>query len=88
MRKMLKIIIVFAVIALLCGCGAKDGQNFTESDRFVIVSGKDVNAPYREVIIVDKETGVLYLTIRTIYSIGITPLLDSDGMPLLWDGKE
>lgn len=88
MRKMLKIIIVFAVTALLCGCGAKEGQNFTESDRFVVVSGSDGDAPYREAIIVDKETGVLYLTIHSIYRFGITPLIDSDGMPLLWDGKE
>lgn len=88
MRKMLKIIIVFAVIALLCGCGAKEGQNFTQSDRFVVVSGRDGNAPYREVIIVDKETGVLYLTVYAPYKFGITPLIGSDGMPLLWDGKE
>lgn len=87
MRRMLKIIIVFAIIAFLCGCGAKEGQNFTESDRFV-VSGRDSHEPYRKVIIVDKETGVLYLTIHTNYSVGITPLIDSDGMPLLWDGKE
>jgi len=88
MKKMLKIIIVFAVIVLLCGCGAKEGQNFTESDRFVVVSGKNYNAPYAETIIVDKETGVLYLTIHSTYHFGITPLIGSDGMPLLWDGKE
>ena len=34
-------------------------------------------------ILVDKETGVHYLAWRTGYGAGITPLLDSDGKPIV-----
>ena len=34
-------------------------------------------------ILVDKETGVNYLLWQTGYGAGITPLLDSDGKPIV-----
>ncbi|KIR03842.1 hypothetical protein P261_02657 [Lachnospiraceae bacterium TWA4] len=34
-------------------------------------------------IIVDKETGVNYLVWKSGYAGGITPLLDSDGKPII-----
>jgi len=36
-----------------------------------------------KLILVDKETGVNYLYIQSGYSGGITPLLDSDGKPVI-----
>ena len=34
-------------------------------------------------ILVDRETGVHYLTWKAGYGAGITPLLDSDGRPIV-----
>ena len=36
-------------------------------------------------ILVDKETGVCYLEFDYGYSYGITPLLNADGTPKLWE---
>jgi len=76
------LMVIFAVV--LCGCGRNVGEYFTKSDRFIIVSGDNCNAPYYETVITDKETGVLYLVIYDCYHCAITPLLDSDGKPLLY----
>jgi hypothetical protein len=35
------------------------------------------------VIIVDKETGVNYLMVRSGYGAGLTPLIDADGKPII-----
>ena len=34
-------------------------------------------------IIVDKETGVNYLLVRSGYGAGLTPLIDADGKPIV-----
>ena len=34
-------------------------------------------------IIVDKETGVNYLMVRSGYGAGLTPLIDADGKPVV-----
>ena len=34
-------------------------------------------------IIVDKETGVNYLMVRSGYGAGLTPLIDADGKPII-----
>ena len=34
-------------------------------------------------IIVDKETGVNYLFVRSGYGAGLTPLIDADGKPIV-----
>ena len=82
----MKKLAVFAFCILLifmCGCGRKTGENFTESERFTIVSGDNPNAPYAETIIVDGETGVMYLAVHAYHHFGITPLLNADGTPML-----
>lgn len=43
----------------------------------VFVEGSELTG--REIIIVDKETGVNYLVYNLVYGSSITPLLDSDG---------
>lgn len=84
MKKVICVILVIMFVMTLCGC-RKAGEDFTENGRFAIVSGDSSNAPYNETIIVDKNTGVLYLVIYKYNHGGITPLLDSDGKPLLWE---
>ena len=81
--KKLIIIICCILLVFMCGCGRKAGDNFADSERFTIVSGENPNSPYSETIIVDNNTGVMYLALYTNYHFGITPLLNADGTPML-----
>ena len=83
--KKLAIFVCCILLIFMCGCGRRTGENFTETERFTIVSGNNPNAPYFETIIVDEETGVMYLAVYAGNQFGITPLLDSDGKPILWE---
>lgn len=83
MKKVICVMMLIILAASFFGCGRKTGEYFTSSERFIIVSGHNPNAPYYEMMIADKETGVLYLVVYTGYHCGITPLLDADGKPLL-----
>lgn len=87
---MKKLVIFVCCISLIfmCGCGRKTGENFTNSERFTIVSGYNTNAPYYETIIVDEETGVMYLAVYSANQFGITPLLNADGTPMLAEDVE
>ena len=53
------------------------------TDRFDIQEKETVNLLTEAVVIVDKETGVNYLYVHRGYGGGLTPLLDSDGKPLI-----
>ena len=87
--KKLAIFACYILLIFMCGCGRKTGENFTESERFTIVSGdKNINAPYVETIIVDEETGVMYLVVYNFDHFGITPLLNADGTPMLIEEGE
>ncbi|MCD7856756.1 MAG: DUF6440 family protein [Clostridiales bacterium] len=35
-------------------------------------------------VLVDKSTRIQYLLVKSGYGMGVTPLLDSEGKPLLW----
>ena len=88
MKKAICVMLIVVLVAMLCGCGRKVGEEFTRSERFVIVSGDNLNAPYLSTVIADKNTGVLYIVFYIGNQCGITPLLDSDGKPLLWGEME
>lgn len=81
--KKLVLIMCCTLLVFMCGCGRKTGENFTESGRFTIVSGDNMDAPYYETIFVDEETGVMYLAVYAFHQFGITPLLNTDGTPML-----
>lgn len=84
MKKAICVMLMVVLAVMLCGCGRNVDKYFTESDRFIIVSGDNWNAPYYETVITDKETGVLYLVIYIKHQCGITPLLDRNGKPMLY----
>ena len=86
MKKAICAILIIVLCFFLCGCGREAGEDFTQSQRFTIVSGHNPNAPYYETIIVDEETGVMYLTVCIADHFGITPLLNADGSPMLAKG--
>ena len=87
---MKKLVLIMCGISLvfMCGCGRKVGEHYTETERFAIVSGVGTMAPYSETIIVDEETGVMYLVVYAYNHFGITPLLNADGKPMLAEEGE
>ncbi len=87
MKKVICAILIIVLCFCLCGCGRGAGEYFTKSQRFLIVSGSNESAPYYETIIVDKETGVMYLAVYCASHFGITPLLNADGSPMLVEGS-
>ena len=52
-------------------------------DRFDIKERECVSFATDAIVIVDKETGVNYLFVHRGYGGGLTPLLDSDGKPII-----
>ncbi len=55
-------------------------------DRFDIQEKESVTLMTETMIIVDKETGVNYLYVGRGYGGGLTPLLDTDGKPIITRG--
>lgn len=56
-----------------------------KDNRFVIVlkEGNSLKDEGLRQILVDKETGVNYLALKSGYGLGITPILDKDGKPIV-----
>ena len=52
-------------------------------DRFDIIERDGVTLMTDAMVIVDKETGVNYLFVHCGYGGGLTPLLDSEGKPII-----
>lgn len=51
--------------------------------RFEIISAQGSGLTNYFQVIIDRETGVNYLCIKTGYGAGITPLLDKNGKPVI-----
>ena len=51
--------------------------------RFEVVESQGTGFSNYFQVIVDTETGVNYLSVKTGYGSGLTPLLDKDGKPLI-----
>jgi len=56
-----------------------------DTDRFVVVleEGSQIKTEGVRQLLVDKETGVTYLLWKSGYGAGITPLIDSEGKPVV-----
>lgn len=83
-------LLAVAIIAsLLGGCSGNTSEyKETQYTRFVVTE-KDIEGPWiGGRIIADCETGVLYLMFFRSYQAGITPLLNTDGSPMIWDRWE
>ena len=91
MKRFLAILLVIISVTLIfCSCthgNARYGNgNAFISSRFQIIEYSE-NFFGFESVIVDKETGVLYLWTKVGYGAGLTPLLDSEGNVQFYDGK-
>lgn len=56
------------------------------SDQFIIIT-KEGNplTSFQKTVLADKRTGVNYLFVQSGYAGGLTPLLNSDGTPVITD---
>lgn len=83
------LLVVTIIASLLGGCSSNTSEyKETQYTRFVIVE-RGIEGPWRSTeIIADCETGVLYLSFYSGYHSGITPLLNTDGSPMIWDRWE
>lgn len=62
----------------------------SNDDRFTVVlkEGSSLKDEGLRQIVVDRETGVNYLTFKSGYGLGMTPLLDKEGKPIVTKAEE
>ena len=54
----------------------------SKKDRFEVIY-QETGLKSEKTILVDKETGINYLFIASGFGVGLTPLLDKDGKPII-----
>lgn len=89
MKKFLFIVILLLAPICVCGCIQKS-EDYKEQQqtRFVVIErykDKPISDDY--LIIVDKQTRIMYLQYCGSYRGGITPLLDENGNPQRYEGE-
>lgn len=83
---MKKLMATFALVcAVLTGCASYDTSEYQSTqERFFALDymfGETL-------IVVDRETGVMYLVYEYNRGAGITIMVDADGKPLIWEGEQ
>lgn len=88
MKKLIALFIALCLCLTLClTLGACNNENVTGAS--TIGESKD---RFKEImydgcsVIVDTETGVMYLWHKDGYGGGLTVMVDADGNPLIWEG--
>lgn len=86
MKKKL-ICLILSVLCLIAFCGCKEiDENGNEvTAHFSVGTFIVVEESHPYMIIVHKETKVMYLYHKGTYGGGITIMLDENGEPLLWE---
>ena len=89
MKKFLTVILLAVVCCVIfSGCGRTRKVETSEVDkRFLILTGTNNDADGYRQIIVDRETGVMYLFVGYSYKGGLTIMVDADGNPLIYGGE-
>ena len=84
MKRVFTVVVAVIIVALLLvGCGKTGGDAFV-TGRFRAVEFQE-SFWSQEVIVVDTETNVLYLWVRSGNGGGLTPLLAGVGNVQVWD---
>lgn len=84
MRKKV-LVAVLSVTLLISGCvsaNANAGNDEVQAPLVLVESTPTYN------IYVDKDTGVMYLWVMTMYKGGLTVMLNADGTPKIWQQEE
>lgn len=88
---MKKLAVAIALVcAVMTGCGAvEDGAAQEEKQtRFEVIESEYVYSNSYAKILVDNETGVMYLVMDVDRGAGITVMVNSDGKPLILEDAE
>lgn len=81
------LVLVFMFFAILVVCVPDtSGKNIIESDRFYYIDAGSNGISY-DTILVDKNTGVMYLFHGHANRGGLTLMVDAENRPLIYDGK-
>lgn len=83
MKKIIAIVLTLVLLISLVGCGNTSPAQREPDSRFKFVETTSINNVRSAWLMVDTETGVLYL----YKGDAITLLVDAEGNPLLWDGQ-
>ena len=89
MKRVLAVILLIMIYCFMfVGCGRKNDVIITTEldSRFKIISDTNDGLGYCN-IIVDTETGVMYLFRGAGYRGGLTVMVDADGKPLIYEGE-
>lgn len=95
MKKLLLLILIGSMcLLMLLGCSTSSDETVetvTDETRFKVVysdypSDNPSSDAMRTRILVDTETGVMYLYITGGQRAGLTIMEDANGNPLLWEG--
>lgn len=93
MKKLIGLFVALCLSLMLCACeqDAEETPTPIGNSRFEQVycegyTDDGVNN-IGTVILVDKETGVMYLYVESGQRGGLTAMVDEDGKPLIWEGE-
>lgn len=78
---MLVVCIVSVMAITGCESSGEKVNGKTAVDSIVEISSSNNS----EAIFVDQDTGVMYLLVKRGYGVGLTPLLNADGTPKLYE---
>lgn len=86
MKKLISILLCLCMIFALAGCGSsKEAKESTDdNNRFDVVYSHNAGFGSSFNIIVDTETNVAYLFIKSGYGGGLSVMTDEEGKPLIW----
>lgn len=95
MKKIVAFIMIFALIFVLSGCEKnKQCESYSIDENLQCIHNEYFDAEVVEdlgsgnLIIVDKNTNVLYLFLCGTYASAITPIYNADGTPMIYKGGE
>ena len=90
MKKLIALILIFCLcIIMICSC-KQEGAEEIDGSRFIIVWSEQLYDSSTDIdkarILVDKETGVMYLYVFHNQKAGLVVMVDENGKPLIWKG--
>jgi PBP1b-binding outer membrane lipoprotein LpoB len=80
-KKILAAILVTTL--LIAGCGNKQ-DTYSEQEKSIVKVENNIGYS----VYVDKDTGVMYLSVDSGYGGGITVMINEDGTPKIWQGEK
>lgn len=92
MKKLIALFTVLCLCLILCACkqNTDEATELIGNSRFEQVYFEhyyyDTPNEMYTIILVDKETGVMYLYAYNGQRGGLTVMVDEDGKPLIWEG--